>query len=39
MNRNQSSKYINIHFNNIVNNQIKIFEQSLIKNYNLEKNI
>ena len=39
MNRNQSSKYINIHFNNIVNNQIKNFEQSLMKNYNLEKNI
>ena len=37
MNRNQTSKYNNTHFNNIVNNKIKTFEQSVIKNYNLEK--
>ena len=31
MNRNQTSKYIKTHFNNIVNNKIKNFEQSVIK--------
>ena len=37
MNTDQSIKYINIHFNNIVNNKFKAFEQSVIKNYNFEK--
>ena len=37
MNTNQTIKYINTHFNNIVNNKIKAFEQSVKKNYNLEK--
>ena len=37
MNTNQTIKYINTHFNNIVNNNIKEFEQSVIKNYNFEK--
>ena len=37
MNRNQTIKYINTHFNNIVNNKIKKLEQSVTKNYNLEK--
>ena len=36
MNTDQSIKYINTHFNNIVNNKIKAFEQSAIKNYNFE---
>ena len=31
MNTDQSIKYINTHFNNIVNNKIKAFEQSIIK--------
>ena len=37
MNTNQTTEYINTHFNNIVNNKIKAFEQSVIKNYNFEK--
>ena len=37
MNTDQSIKYINTHFNNIVNNKIKAFEQSVIKNYNFEE--
>ena len=37
MNTNQTIEYINTHFNNIVNNKIKAFEQSVIKNYNFEK--
>ena len=36
MNTDQSIKYINTHFNNIVNKKIKAFEQSIIKNYNFE---
>ena len=35
MNTNQAIKYINTDFNNIVNNKIKEFGQSVIKNYNL----
>ena len=30
-------KYINNHFKNIVDKNIKAFEQSIIKNYNFEK--
>ena len=37
MNTDQSIKNINTRFNNIVNNKIKAFEQSVIKNYNFEK--
>ena len=37
MNTNQTIEYINTYFNNIVNNKIKAFEQSVIKNYNFEK--
>ena len=37
MNTNQTIEYINTHCNNIVNNKIKAFEQSVIKNYNFEK--
>ena len=37
MNTDQTIEYINAHFNNIVNNKIKEFEQSVIKNYNFEK--
>ena len=37
MNTDQAIKYINTHFNNIVNNKIKEFEHSVIKSYNFEK--
>ena len=37
MNSNEITKYINTHFKNIVDNKIKAFEQSVIKNYNFEK--
>ena len=37
MNTNQTIKYIDTHFNNIESNRIKIIEQSVIKDYNLEK--
>ena len=37
MNTDQTIEYINTHFSNIVNNKIKPFEQSVIKNYNFEK--
>ena len=37
MNTAQSIKYINTHFNNILNNKVKAFEQSVIKKYNFEK--
>ena len=37
MNSVQSIKYIDTHFNNILNNKVKAFEQSVIKNYNFEK--
>ena len=37
MNTVQSIKYIDTHFNNILNNKVKAFEQSVIKNYNFEK--
>ena len=37
MNVDQIIKYINTYFKNIVNNKVKAFEQSVIKNYNLEK--
>ena len=37
MNTAQSIKYINTHFNNILNNKVKAFEQSVIKNFNFEK--
>ena len=37
MNTDQSIKYINTHFNNIVNNKFKAFEQSVVKNCNFEK--
>ena len=37
MNTVQSIKYIDTHFNNILNNKVKAFEQSVIKNSNFEK--
>ena len=37
MNSNEITKYINTHFKNIVDNKIKAFEQSVIKNYNFGK--
>ena len=37
MNVDQIIKYINTYFKNIVNNKVKASEQSVIKNYNLEK--
>ena len=39
MNTNQTIEYINTHFNNIVNNKFKAFEQSVIKRYNFEKTL
>ena len=39
MDTDQTIKYINICFKNIVDNKIKVFEQSVIKNYNFEKNM
>ena len=39
MNSDQITKYIDIHFNNLVDSKIKAFEQSVIKNYNFEKHI
>ena len=37
MNTNQTIKYINAHFNNIVNIKIKEFEHSVIKHYSFGK--
>ena len=37
MDADQTIKYITISFKNIVDNKIKAFEQSVIKNYNFEK--
>ena len=37
MNSDQTTKYIDIHFNDLVDSKIKAFEQSVIKNYNFEK--
>ena len=37
MNTDQTIKYLNICFKNIVDNKIKAFERSSIKNYQLEK--
>ena len=37
MNFEEIIKYIDTHFKNIVDNEIKAFEQSVIKNYNFEK--
>ena len=37
MNSDQITKYIDTHFKNIVDDKIKAFEQSVIKNYNFEK--
>ena len=37
MNSGQIPKYIDTHFKNNVDNNIKAFEQSVIKNYNFEK--
>ena len=37
MDTDQTIKYINICFNNIFDNKIKAFEQSVIKNQNFEK--
>ena len=37
MNSDQITKYIDIHFNNLVDSKIKAFEQSVMKNYNFEK--
>ena len=34
MDADQTNKYITICFKNIVDNEIKAFEQSVIKNYN-----
>ena len=39
MDTDQTIKNINISFNNIVDNKIKGFEQSIIKNQNFEKKI
>ena len=37
MSSGQTPKYIDTHFKNNVDNNIKAFEQSVIKNYNFEK--
>ena len=37
MNQEEIIKYINTNFKNIVDDKIKAFEQSVIKNYNFEK--
>ena len=37
MNSDQITKYIDTHFKKIVDDQIKAFEQSVMKNYNFEK--
>ena len=37
MDADKNIKYINNHFKNIVDKNIKAFEQSIIKNYNFEK--
>ena len=37
MNSDKITKYINKHFKNIVDNKIKTFEQSIIKNYGFEE--
>ena len=37
MNLDKIIKYINTHFKNIVDDKIKAFEQSAIKDYNFEK--
>ena len=37
MNSDKITKYINTHFKNIVDNKIKTFEQSIIKNYSFEE--
>ena len=37
MNSDQITKYIDTHFKNIVDDKIKAFEQSVIKNFNFEK--
>ena len=37
MNQEEIIKYVNSHFKNIVDDKVKVFEQSVIKNYNLEK--
>ena len=37
MDADQTIKYITISFKNIVDNKIKAFQQSVIKNYNFEK--
>ena len=37
MNQEEIIKYINSHFKNIVDDKVKAFEQSVIKNYNFEK--
>ena len=37
MNLDEIIKYINTQFKNIVDDKIKAFEQSAIKNYNFEK--
>ena len=37
MNQEGIIKYVNSHFKNIVDDKVKVFEQSVIKNYNFEK--
>ena len=37
MNQEEIIKYVNSHFKNIVDDKVKVFEQSVIKNYNFEK--
>ena len=37
MNSEEIIKYIDTHFKNIVDNEIKAFEQSVRKNYNFER--
>ena len=39
MNTSQTIEYINTHFNNIVNNKFKTFQQSITKRYNFEKTL
>ena len=37
MNQEEIIKYVNSHFKNIVDDKVKVFEQSVIKNCNFEK--
>ena len=37
MNQEEIIKYVNSHFKNIFDDKVKVFEQSVTKNYNFEK--